>query len=97
MTPIDAWRKGEFPTEWRTAVIVPIPKPRVTDRTDPKNYRGISLLPCLGKLLAAVLNARLQRFAEEWGLLCEEQAGFRAGRSTIDQIDFAGADRPTTA
>ena len=43
-------------------------------------------LPCLGKLLAAVLNSRLQRFAEQWELLCEEQAGFRKGRSTIDHI-----------
>ena len=43
----DAWREGEFPTDWRTAVIVPIPKPRTTDKTKPGNYRGISLLPCL--------------------------------------------------
>ena len=82
----EAWRKGEFPAEWRTAVIVPIPKPKAKDRTQPGNYRGISLLPCLGKLMAAVLNARLQHFMERWELLCEEQAGFRQGRSTIDQI-----------
>ena len=81
-----AWRKGEFPAELRTTVILPIPKPRTKDKSDHGNYRGISLLPCMGKLLAAVLNARLQEFTERWGLICEEQAGFRPGRSTIDQI-----------
>ena len=47
-------------------MIVLIPKPRTKDKTDPGNLncRGVSLLPCMGKLLTAVLNARLQEFTE---------------------------------
>ena len=50
----------------------------------PDNYRGITLLSCVGKLFTAVLNERVVTFIESNNLLGEEQAGFRAGYSTVD-------------
>ena len=53
---------------------------------DPDNCRGITLLSCVGKLFAAVLNERFTMFLESSGTIGDEQAGFRAGFSTMDHI-----------
>ena len=42
------------------------------------NWRGISLLDVVGKVVARVLQVRLQKLAEEE--LPESQCGFRSGR-----------------
>ena len=51
---------------------------------DPSNYRGISLLSCLGKLYTAVLNKRLMEYAITQGILKPEALGFVAGNRTSD-------------
>jgi len=76
------WDEEEFPTEWKKAVIVPVYKKN--DKLDCNNYRGISLLCHSSKIFTAILMERLKKRTEE--ILSEEQAGFRASRSTIDQI-----------
>ena len=55
-------------------------------RTDPDNYRGISLLSCVAKLFTSCINSRLSMFLEQNDLLKENQAGFRCGYSTIDHV-----------
>ena len=47
------------------------------DKSNPDNYRGITILTCFGKLFTAVLNHRLNQYIENMNILCEEQAGFR--------------------
>jgi hypothetical protein len=53
---------------------------------DPGNYRGITLLSCVGKLFTACLNSRLSLYLESAGILGDEQAGFRDGFCTLDHI-----------
>jgi len=77
--------KGTIPDEWGTGLIVPIFKKK-GDITDPSNYRGITLLSCLGKLFTSIINSRLTQFIEDNKILNENQAGFRKGYSTVDQI-----------
>ena len=48
------------------------------------SYRGISLLSIPGKVYTKVLQQQLKKQVEE--VLAEEQAGFRPGRGTVDQI-----------
>jgi exonuclease III len=48
------------------------------------NYRGLSLLPVTGKILARVIKNRLQPYLETQ--FHEAQAGFRQGRGVVDQI-----------
>ena len=48
------------------------------------NYRTISLISHLSKVLLKIINNRLKAKAEE--ILAEEQAGFRSGRGTVEQI-----------
>ena len=68
--------------EWTIAAITPIFKSGV--KTDPNNYRGISLLSCLGKLFSAILNQGLIRYAVDNNILKREQLGFLPGNRTSD-------------
>ena len=70
------------PSDWGHAVIINLFKDG--DPADMGNYRGISLISCLGKLYLGVWAARLSNHLEP--RLSEEQCGFRAKRSTVDQI-----------
>jgi hypothetical protein len=74
---------GTVPEDWCTGIISPIYKKK-GPRNCPDNYRGITLLSCVGKLFTAVLNKRLTSFIEQEKLIGPEQAGFRAMHSTMD-------------
>ncbi|KAK6763374.1 hypothetical protein RB195_023902 [Necator americanus] len=52
--------------------------------TDPRNYRGISLLRVMYKVLERIILDRLIKHREE--TTHDEQAGFPPGQSTIDQV-----------
>ena len=52
----------------------------------PDNYRGIALTSVLSKVFVHILNERLRGWMEEEGIYREEQAGFRRGYSTTDNI-----------
>ena len=54
------------------------------DPANPDNYRGITILSCLGKLLTATLKNRLYEYLSEENLLNKWQAGFRPGYRTSD-------------
>lgn len=75
---------GIIPSDWTLGIIIPLHKKG--PKSDPNNYRGITLLSCIGKLFTALLNKRLNDFMENNNLLGLEQAGFRSGFSTIDHI-----------
>ena len=70
------------PSDWARSMVVMLYKDG--DETDPGNYRGISLISCLGKLYLSMWTQRITDHLEPQ--LAEEQGGFRAHRSTIDQI-----------
>jgi hypothetical protein len=74
-----------FPTAWKTAHTVMIPKPGKCPN-DPKSYRPISLLSITGKIFERILTNRLQFTLESNNLLPPEQFGFRAQRSTHNPL-----------
>ena len=76
-------KSGEVPQEWTTGLIIPIYKNK-GDTTDASNYRGITLLSCMGKLFTTILNNRLTIFVENNEILNEYQTGFRRNYCTID-------------
>ena len=76
--------EGYFPEDWTRSVIVPLFKKG--DTKNPGNYRGISLLSVISKFFTSILNSRLYQWAENEEKICEEQAGFRKGYSTIDHV-----------
>jgi hypothetical protein len=76
--------KSIYPIEWAKAIIVPIHKKGDLHKAD--NYRGISLLSIVSKCYTSILNSRLYQWLEDNSKISEEQAGFRRGYSTVDQI-----------
>ena len=73
----------KIPKVWRRALVVAIPKPSKPVE-DPKSYRPISLLCVPYKILERLIYARVEPLIDP--LLPQEQAGFRRGRSTVDQV-----------
>ena len=69
---------------WNTSIINPIHKKG--SKIDPENYRGISLLCCLGKYFSAILNQRLMKYAVENKIFSKEQLGFIPGNRTSDAL-----------
>ena len=78
------FKQGKFPSAWSKSIIVPIHKKG--DPTNPDNYRGICLSSIFCKVFTSIVTARLQSWAETNNLIVEEQAGFRAGYSTVDNM-----------
>ena len=76
----DVWKESQVPSDWQNAILIPIPNKGDLSLCD--NWRGIALLDVVGKLVARVLQERLQKLAED--VLPESQCGFRAGRSCTD-------------
>ena len=80
-----AFHSGIVPDSSSEGYICPIYKNK-GNPNDVDNYRGITILSCYGKLFPCILNNRLHTYLENYGLMCEEQAGFRKGYSTTDHI-----------
>ena len=76
------WRTEVFPDDWGRALITPIYKKK--DKIDCGNYRGISLLSHAGKVITTIIQRRMLKKTED--IISESQAGFRPGRSTVDQL-----------
>ena len=68
---------GVAPKSWKKL-------PKKGDIRECTNWRGISMLPVIGKIFGRVLISRIKKSVDN--ILKKEQAGFRENRSTIDQI-----------
>ena len=73
---------GEWPTSWTQSLITTLPKKG--NLLQCQNYRTISLISHARKVMLKILLYRLKPQAET--IIAEEQAGFRPGRSTTEQI-----------
>ncbi len=78
------WENGadKWETSLKRGIIIPLFKKG--NRNDPNNYRGVCLLPMGRRIVARISATRLKKWAEAMGLLDDDQAGFRQGRSTAD-------------
>ena len=75
---------GIVPDIWKIAKIVPIYKAK--EKTDLTNYRPISLLPVLSKILEKIVHKRVYSFLVKYDILYQSQYGFRDKRSTTDAV-----------
>ena len=75
---------GYYPSVWAKSILQLLHKGGST--CDLNNFRDISLLSVFGKLFCTVLNNRLKFWQESNNIFCQEQAGFRAGFCTGDNI-----------
>ena len=75
---------GYFPDAWSIGLIIPLHKKG--NPNEAENYRGITLLSCVGKLFTSMLNIRLNAWAESMSKFDRDQYGFRDNKSTIDAM-----------
>ena len=74
--------KQKVLSDWRRSLIAKIPKKR--DLTSCDNYRGIFLLSVPSTIFCRIPIDRIKKAVNE--RLCQQQAGFRQGRGTVEQI-----------
>ena len=79
-------RANEWDESAKSGIIVSLFKKG--DRKCVNNYRGVCLLSMCSRVLARVIAKRVSLWAECLGLLDDNQAGFRAGRSTADVVQM---------
>src|SRR5262249_47987507 len=76
--------RGIVHAGWKTASVTPVFKKGCRMSAD--NYRPISLLPIISKVMERILNSFLVSHLETNNLLSERQFGFRKGHSTIHPL-----------
>ncbi|KAI5718591.1 hypothetical protein M8J77_023607 [Diaphorina citri] len=79
-----SFEEGIFPEKFKISKVCPIYKKGC--RSDPKNYRPISLLPVFSKLLEKLVKRRLMSYLQKHAILVYEQFGFKPESSTADAI-----------
>ena len=77
--------ESSFPSCWKCPSVVPVFK-NSGERSDPRNYRPISLLPIISKVFESLINGALVSHLESHGLFSDKQYGFRVARSTADLL-----------
>jgi hypothetical protein len=76
--------EGVFPNVLKKARIIPIFKKG--DKCDPGNYRPISILPVLSKILEKIVAEQLTHFLDKFKILHPQQFGFQKQKSTSNAI-----------
>ena len=78
-------KSGILPTDWKFSHIVPIPKSK-SPSSSPSDYRPISLLPIVSKVLERHVYNFLSDFCTHNHLISNSQFGFRSGFSTVSAL-----------
>lgn len=73
-------QKGIVPDEWKEARVTPIHKGG--DQDDLNNFRPISVLPIISKVIERFVHDELYSYLQCNNILCIEQSGFRPYHST---------------
>lgn len=76
--------EGIFPSCLKKAIVVPIYKSGNKEQVS--NYRPISILPSVSKVLEKIINNRLVQYLESQGFLSKNQFGFRSKLSTANAV-----------
>jgi hypothetical protein len=79
-----SFKTGCFPSALKIAKVVPIYKGG--NQTLLVNYRPISILSAVSKLLERIMYNRMISFSDKNNLISNSQYGFRKGRSTQDAV-----------
>ncbi|XP_071572354.1 uncharacterized protein [Temnothorax nylanderi] len=78
------WRGEGWPEQWKEGEIIPLVKKG--EGREVKDYRGITIMSSMYKIYTAILAERIREEVEMKKLIPDNQAGFRKGMGTMDQI-----------
>ena len=74
-------KSKSFPSIWKKGKVTPIFK--VGNNTMPRNYRPITILCAVSKVLERIVHEQLYAFLRTGGQLVGSQSGFRKGYSMM--------------
>ena len=80
------FNKGHMPAQWKVADVIPCHKKG--DKHSSSNYRPISLLSVLSKVMERLINKAMWKHLDNHKLISDQQFGFRAGHSTSDALTY---------
>ncbi len=75
---------GYFSDLLKLSKVIPVYKKG--DKSQPQNYRPISLVPVFSKIIESILLEQLSSYFNNFNLISDSQFGFRAGRSTTTAV-----------
>jgi hypothetical protein len=75
-----SFKTGVFPTDWKSSKLTPVHKSGAKDCIE--NYRPISVIPAISKIIERMVRRQLSAYLENNNLLDDCQFGFRQNRST---------------
>ncbi|CAM5142170.1 unnamed protein product [Natator depressus] len=78
-----SFKSASVPNDWRIAIVTPIFKKG--SRSNPGNYRPVSLTSVPGKLVETIVN-RIIRHIDEYGILGKSQHCFCKGKSCLTNL-----------
>ena len=76
--------EGSIPASWKHAIVTPVFKSG--SKSDPSNYRPISVLPVFAKILEKAVHEMVYNFLLQHKLLSPYQSGFRPLHSTATSL-----------
>lgn len=79
------FQEGVYPSCLKISVTVPIYKKG--DKSCADNYRPISLVPVISKVVESIMQQQLVSHVESNNLFSESQFGFRSGKSTSKAVE----------
>ena len=77
-------QSGKVPSDMKIAKVIPVFKKG--DRLCVNNYRPISLLTCLSKILEKIVYSRTMTFLQKHNIISDSQFGFREKHNTTHAI-----------
>src|SRR5664279_1795621 len=77
-----SFESGSFPALFKTAQVLPLLKKPGLDRSHPPNYRPISNLNTISKIIERLVLGRLKKHVDTTGNLNPLQSAYRVGHST---------------
>jgi len=84
-------RNGRFPDSWKWANVIGIYKGK-GKKSEPTNYRPISILPCLAKIFEKEIASQLSKYCFERNIIPDQQFGFRP-RSNCESLLTVALDK----
>ena len=84
------FNNASIPTCWKYAKVTPLPKGGNAQTVS--NYRPISLLPLLSKMIEKIVHKRIYAYLTEYNILENRQGRFRPGHSTAKTCAYFTED-----
>ena len=77
-------QQSKYPTNWKLTHVIAVFKKG--DSSLPSNYRPISLISCVGKIMERVVYKHVYNYLHQNRIIYEYQSGFLPRHSTVHQL-----------